>query len=182
LLKKEVIDFAAAVSAALIFFFISLIIPYDALGPFGYIGAFLMALISSATILLPGTILPIIAVMGAHYSPVILGLACGIGSALGELTGYYAGYYGRSTLNLKSLPEFEKQKAWLKGSEFLFLFLLAFIPNPIFDIAGIAAGTIKIPVQRFLLPVFIGKALKYGLTAYLGLSAWNWIVLNGLFG
>jgi len=176
LARKEVIEFAAAILVAVLFFFVSLFIPYDSLGPLGYAGAFLMALISSATILIPGTILPVIAMMGIHYSPVALGLACGLGSALGELTGYYAGYYGRFTLNLKSLPEFEKQKAWLRDSEFLVLFILAAIPNPLFDIAGLAAGTIKVPVQRFFLPVFFGKALKYGLTAYLGLSVWGWLI------
>ena len=177
--RKEVIDFAAAVLAAVVFFLISLFIPYESLGPFGYIGAFLMALISSATILMPGTILPVIAMMGVHYNPIVLGLVCGLGSAFGELTGYYAGYYGRFTLNLKSLPEFEKQKSWLKDSEFLVLFILAAIPNPLFDIAGIAAGTIKIPVQRFFFPVLIGKVLKYGLTAYLGVAAWGWLVSLG---
>jgi membrane protein YqaA with SNARE-associated domain len=179
---KEAFDLAAAILVSLACVAISIFIPYDSLGPLGYIGAFIMALVSSATILIPGTILPLIAVMGTQYNPILLGLSCGIGSALGELTGYYTGYYGRYTLNLKDLPEFEKQKAWLRGSEFLFLFALAAIPNPLFDIAGLAAGTIKIPVQRFLLPVFIGKALKYGLTAYLGLSAWSWLLSVGLLG
>jgi membrane protein YqaA with SNARE-associated domain len=179
LARKEAIEFAAAILVAAAFLLVPFFIPYQSLGPFGYLGAFLMALISSATILVPGTILPIIAMMGIQYSPVALGIVCGLGSALGELTGYYTGYYGRYTLNLKDMPEFEKQKAWLKDSEFLALFVLAAIPNPLFDIAGLAAGTIKIPVQRFFLPVFAGKVLKYAVTAWLGLSAWGWLVSLG---
>jgi membrane protein YqaA with SNARE-associated domain len=180
-LTKEAIDLILAIIISLVSFVLFLSIPSGwftgPLGILGYAAGFFLALVSSATILLPGTILPTIAAMGLYYNPIILGLLCGLGSALGELTGYYLGYYGRETFKINgSIPEFERQKNWIKEFEFAFLFLVACIPNPFFDIAGIAAGTLKIPVWRFLIPVFIGKAIKYGLTAYLGISIWNWAI------
>lgn len=179
MIEREKLEFAAAILLSVAFFLISIYIPYDALGGFGYIGAFLMALVSSATILIPGTILPVVAAMGVHYSPALLGIVCGLGSAIGELTGYYAGYYGRYTLNLKSLPEFMNQQKWLKASESLALFVLAAIPNPLFDIAGLAAGALKLPIYRFFVPVMLGKMLKYGVTAWFGLTAWGWLISLG---
>jgi membrane protein YqaA with SNARE-associated domain len=180
-LSREATDLILAILISLVSFAIFLLIPSSwfagPLGILGYAAGFFLALVSSATILLPGTILPTIAAMGLYYNPVVLGLLCGLGSALGELTGYCLGYYGRATFNINGkIPEFERQKKWLQEFEFVFLFIVACIPNPFFDIAGIASGTLKIPVWRFLIPVFIGKAIKYGLTAYMGLSVWNWAI------
>jgi membrane protein YqaA with SNARE-associated domain len=176
---KEAFDFILAIAVSIISFVIFIMVPGEwfagPLGILGYAAGFFLALISSATILLPGTILPAIAAMGLQYNPRLLGLLCGFGSAIGELTGYYLGFYGRATFNMDGkLPEFKRQRKWLQEFEFAFLFLVACIPNPFFDIAGIAAGTLKIPVWRFFIPVFIGKAVKYGLTAYLGMSIWIW--------
>ena len=178
-LTKEAADFILAIAVSIISFAIFIMVPSEwfasSLGTLGYAVAFFLALVSSATIFLPGTILPAIAAMGLHYNPILLGLLCGLGSAIGELTGYYLGFYGRATFNIGGkIPEFERQKKWIQQFEFIFLFIVACIPNPFFDIAGIAAGTLKIPVWRFFIPVFIGKAIKYGLTAYLGLSVWAW--------
>ena len=180
-LTKEIIEFIVAAAISILCFAIFIIIPNEwfsgPLGDLGYAAGFLLAMVSSATILLPGTILPAVAAMGLHYNPVFLGLACGLGSAIGELTGYYFGYYGRSAFHINgSIPEFRRQKLWIQEFEFIFLFVVACIPNPFFDIAGIAAGTLKVPVWRFLIPVFMGKAIKYGLTAYLGMSIWAWAI------
>jgi uncharacterized membrane protein YdjX (TVP38/TMEM64 family) len=57
----------------------------------------------------------------------------------------------------------------------LAILALAFIPNPFFDLAGVAAGTLKIPVFTFLLFTFIGKTFKMLLFAYAGASSLNWL-------
>ncbi len=56
----------------------------------------------------------------------------------------------------------------------LALTVLAFIPNPFFDLAGIAAGALKIPVLRFLFFVAIGQILKMMMFAFAGASSLNW--------
>jgi uncharacterized membrane protein YdjX (TVP38/TMEM64 family) len=48
------------------------------------------------------------------------------------------------------------------------IFIFALIPNPLFDLAGIAAGTTRIPVWAFLLACFLGKTVRFILIAYMG--------------
>jgi membrane protein YqaA with SNARE-associated domain len=53
------------------------------------------------------------------------------------------------------------------------LFFGSIIPNPLFDIMGVAAGSVLYPVKRFLLIVFIGKTIKFawiGVSCYWGLN------------
>ena len=59
-------------------------------------------------------------------------------------------------------------KKW--GSMAIFVFALApFLP---LDIAGIAAGTLRFPVWKFLVACLCGKALLYtGMTLA---TAWGW--------
>jgi membrane protein YqaA with SNARE-associated domain len=52
----------------------------------------------------------------------------------------------------------------------LAIFLLAFIPNPVFDVAGIAAGALRIPVWKFIAATMLGRTLRFILLAYFG--AW----------
>ena len=40
------------------------------------------------------------------------------------------------------------------------LFTLAVVPNPLFDVAGIAAGGIGYPIKRFLVVVGLGKIIR----------------------
>ena len=59
------------------------------------------------------------------------------------------------------------------------ILVLAFIPNPLFDLAGIIAGILKMPVWKFLIYCIIGKVLKMMIFAYSG----YWVInfLDGLF-
>jgi membrane protein DedA with SNARE-associated domain len=52
------------------------------------------------------------------------------------------------------------------------ILVLAFIPNPLFDLAGMVAGILKMPVGKFLLYCVIGKILKMMMFAYAG----NWVI------
>ena len=60
---------------------------------------------------------------------------------------------------------------------FSFIIVMAFVPNPLFDIAGMAAGTLKMPLSRFLLFCWIGKTLKMLMFAYFGASSMQWLGL-----
>jgi membrane protein DedA with SNARE-associated domain len=42
------------------------------------------------------------------------------------------------------------------------------VPNPFFDLAGIAAGSLRYPVWRFLLFCWLGKTIKTTLVAFAG--------------
>ena len=53
---------------------------------------------------------------------------------------------------------------------------LAFIPNPIFDIAGAAAGALGMPIYEFLFWAWIGKTLKMLMFAYAGATSADWLL------
>ena len=138
------------------------------LSSYGYLGAFLISLLSSATIILPIPGLALIFALGAAYNPFFIGLAAGAGSALGEITGYMAGYSGQTVLQNNNT--YLRMERWMKRRGSIVIFVLAFVPNPIFDLAGAAAGVLRYPLWKFLLVCFLGKTPKSILVALAG--AW----------
>jgi hypothetical protein len=53
---------------------------------YGYLGAFVISALSSATLFFPAPGWAIIAAMGRYLDPIPLGIVAGLGSAIGELT------------------------------------------------------------------------------------------------
>ena len=140
---------------------------------YGYLGAFLIALIANATVILPAPGVAVIFAMGGLLNPVGVALAAGVGGAIGELTGYLAGYGGQAAVeNTKMynriLPWVQKYGAWV-------ILVLAAVPNPFFDLAGIAAGIAKIPVWKFALACWIGQTIKMAMFAFAGAYSIDWI-------
>jgi membrane protein YqaA with SNARE-associated domain len=138
------------------------------LAAYGYLGAFLISLLSSATIILPVPGIAVIFALGATYDPYLVGLAAGAGSALGELSGYMAGYSGQGVF--RKSKTYLRMEHWMRRRGSLVIFVLAFVPNPIFDLAGAAAGILRYPVWKFLLFCFLGKTPRSILIAFTG--AW----------
>jgi len=145
----------------------------------GYVGAFLAGLISSATIILPmpGVVITF-ALGGALASPLLVGLAAGLGETLGEVTGYMAGYSGRAVVEDRAA--YERMAARIRRYGPLLFFVLSAIPNPTFDVVGIAAGGVRYPVGLFLIACWPGKTLKALVIAYAGAgllpSLSQWII------
>jgi membrane protein YqaA with SNARE-associated domain len=138
------------------------------LAGYGYLGAFLISLLSSATIILPIPGIAVIFALGATYDPYLVGLAAGAGSALGELSGYMAGYSGQGIF--KKSKTYLRMEHWMRRRGSVVIFVLAFVPNPIFDLAGAAAGILRYPPWKFLFFCFLGKTPRSILVAFAG--AW----------
>ena len=60
----------------------------------------------------------------------------------------------------------DRLEEWMERRGAVVLFLVSIIPNPIFDLVGVAAGGVRYPVHRFFAIVFVGKVLKGILVAY----------------
>ena len=56
------------------------------------------------------------------------------------------------------------------------LFVMAAIPNPAFDLVGIAAGTLRVPLSRFFLSAFAGNLVKMLTFAYAGAHSLRWLL------
>jgi membrane protein DedA with SNARE-associated domain len=140
---------------------------------YGYPGIFLVALLANATVFLPAPGVAIIYAMGAIFNPFGVALAAGTGAALGELSGYLAGFSGQAVIDHGDVlqrihPWVEKYGGWA-------ILVFSAIPNPFFDIAGIAAGMTKMPIRTFLLFTWIGQMIKMLFFALAGKYSIHWI-------
>lgn len=157
----------------------------DGIQGFGYFGVFLTNLISTSTVVIPvpgltaaGQAL-IIHQGGRSRFPWLVGGLGGAGMGLGEVTAYYAGYIGAELARGYEIPG----PGWFRSvangtARFVSrlterwgmptLFILSAVPNPLFEVAGITAGSVRIGFRRFFIAAFSGKLLRGILLAYLG--------------
>lgn len=140
---------------------------------FGYPGIFLVSILSNATLILPIPGVLFTTAMGAVFNPFWIAIAAGSGAALGEITGYLAGFSGQAVVENKIW--YERLTRWLKRYGDITIFLLAVVPNPVFDIAGITAGMLRMPLWRYLLWSWLGKIVKMLGFAYGGAMILQWI-------
>jgi len=144
---------------------------------YGYAGAFVVSLISSASIFLPVPGFLFVLAAGALLNPVALGVVAGAGSAIGELTGYLIGKGGGGAMKKKDVKWVKKGEKWFReGRGFLFILIFAATPLPD-DVTGILGGMFNYDWKRLLLASFIGKvafnivlalAGSFGLNSILG--------------
>ena len=127
----------------------------------GYLGVFLLTMTCSATLFLPVPAWGAVTAAGAFLHPVLLGICAGAGAATGELTGYVAGRSGRLLLNGVSEGVVGRVRRHLDRRGFLTLFLLSAVPNPLFDVAGLTAGSLGYSPWRYWLAVALGKSVVY---------------------
>ena len=147
------------------------------LAKYGYPGIFLLSILANSTVLLPAPGILFVFTLGAVFNPIGVAISAGLGAAIGELTGYLAGFSGQAVV--ENYESYERVRIWMeshKNLRNLFILVLAFIPNPFFDLAGIAAGTMKIPVFQFLVFCSIGKILKMLVIAYAGATSFQWLL------
>jgi len=139
---------------------------------FGYPGIFVIALLANATILLPAPGAAIIYAMGAVFNPWLVGLAAGSGGAIGELSGYLAGFSGQAMIERTDI--YDRTKPWVDKYGGWAILVLSAIPNPLFDVAGVAAGIAKMPIQTFLFFVWVGQLIKMTMFALAGKYSIEW--------
>ncbi len=137
---------------------------------FGYPGIFLFSILANATILIPVPGVVFTSAMGAVFNPLLVSFAAGAGAALGELSGYLAGFSGQAVV--EESPRYKRVERWMEKYGDLTILILAFIPNPLFDLAGMVAGILKMSVWKFLAYCVVGKVLKMMMFAYAG----NWVM------
>ena len=144
----------------------------------GYGGVALASLIASAGLIIPVPALGAVCAGAIFLNPALLGLIAGTSESVGELTGYFLGYSGRDMARryrlYKRLESLVRRRGWLP------LFLVSLVPNPIFDIVGIAAGALRYPLWGFLSVVWVGKTIKFITFAYACKYSLAW--LTQVFG
>ena len=140
----------------------------------GYVGAFLIMLVGNATVIFPVPGLIFVIAMGSTLNPWLVGLAAGPGAALGELTGYLAGYGGVTPMEHTAL--YRRFDRWMDRFGPLVVFVLAVIPNPVFDMAGLLAGASHMPWWQFLVAAWLGKTIQAIFLAWAGALSLEWVM------
>ena len=141
---------------------------------YGYPGIFLIALMANATVFLPAPGVAVVFAMGNIFHPLGVALAAGTGGALGELSGYLAGFSGQAVIENTNV--YERIHPWVVKYGGWTILVLSAIPNPFFDIAGVAAGITKMSLRRFLLFCWIGQLIKMAAFAYAGFYSLDWLI------
>ncbi len=144
----------------------------QAFGRLGYPGIFLVSLLSNATLIFPIPGVVFTSAMGAVFNPVGVAVAAGSGAAVGELTGYLAGFSGQMVIERRDW--YERLVEIMRRYGELAVLVLAFLPNPVFDLAGLAAGMLKMPIYKFFLWCLVGKILKMMAFSLLGASIFTY--------
>lgn len=142
--------------------------------PGGLTVLFLLSALSNATLILPVPGIALTAFAGTIADPLVVGIVAGAGQALGEMTGYLAGYSGQTLVD--ESPRYARLAIWMRRYGALTIFVLALIPNPIFDIAGIAAGALRMPWWLYLVSASAGKIIKNVALAYGASLGIDWLL------
>jgi membrane protein YqaA with SNARE-associated domain len=136
---------------------------------YGYLGVFIISVLGNATLIFPAPSFTVVA-FGAVLNPYLVGILAGFGAAVGEMTGYTLGRGMSPDLDGNVAGLGEKQMEWLRWLRPRFqrwgvvaIFVLAAIPNPIFDIGGILSGMARMAWWKFLLAAILGKTVRFTL-------------------
>jgi membrane protein YqaA with SNARE-associated domain len=95
-------------------------------------------------------------------------LIAAVGSAVGSLVPFFIGRAGGELFLLKRInrARFEKLRDRFERQEFLALLIPAMLPPPTpFKLFVFAAGVFEMRTLPFLLAVFLGRLLRFGITA-----------------
>ncbi|HXH20388.1 MAG TPA: VTT domain-containing protein [Dehalococcoidia bacterium] len=153
-------------------------------GRLGYAGVFLSNMAGTGTVFIPvpgltAAAQTLIASSAQSLSPFMVGLLGGLGMAVGEITAYVAGMAGAEISKEEGLkaprPIRPAVERLVRGVDWLMdrygmptLFLLAAVPNPLFEVAGLTAGATRYSFRRFMAAVTPGKVLRGLIIAYVG--------------
>jgi uncharacterized membrane protein YdjX (TVP38/TMEM64 family) len=145
---------------------------------YGYLGAFLICLVTNASVILPVPGLILLFPLGVAFNPVFVGLSGGTGGTIGEMSCYLLGFSGRTLVENRRF--YDEATRWLKRWGSLTVFVFAITPLP-FDVLGIAAGLLRYPFWKFFIACWLGKVVLYIGMALAGRWGWQAYLSGMLF-
>jgi membrane protein YqaA with SNARE-associated domain len=143
---------------------------------YGYPGVFLASLLANATIALPvpGVAVTIGTALALPNEWWLVALVGAVGEALGESTAYLAGYGGSGVIENRQM--YQRLHGWMERHGMATVFVLSAIPNPLIDLAGLAAGASKYPFYKFILACWLGKTIKTLIICWAAIQSATWLL------
>lgn len=141
------------ISISVLLFLSRDILIYD--DKYGYLGVLVLCFLCNATIFAPAPSLIVAVTAAQTLQPLLVILLGAVGTSLGEMVGYFSGKAGRAFTYRDG-----RVVNWITEKGVMAVFLLALLPLPLFDLAGISSGFCEMKWRKFFVACFLGKLLK----------------------
>lgn len=123
------------------------------------LGIYIACFITNSTVLLPASSMVIVLEFAHLINPLAVAIVGALGASTGELTGYFMGRAGSNIIRSTKVKQLKKMQ---EKHAYLWVFIFALIPLPIFDVVGLMAGSSKMNIFGFFFTCVVGKFLKMG--------------------
>ena len=140
----------------------------DEIAHWGYVGCFVINILASGTLVVPGFGMMITFTLGGVLLPAVVGAVAGIGEAIGAVGAYSTGYGGKGLLQDSNNALYIRLSDILHRHGSKAVFLMASIINPIYYPFAVFLGTLHFGLIRFFLVTWAGRTMKNMVLAYLG--------------
>ncbi len=140
------------------------------LAPLGIWGAFLAAAVDSGTIPIPMDLIVATYVWNDRRHAYLYVLMAGVGSAIGGLVPFLLGRAGGELFLLRRIDraKYEAMMARFEKQEFLAMAIPSAMPPPTpWKAFAFGAGVFEMGIWNFMLAVFAGRLLRFGVEAAL---------------
>lgn len=148
----------------------------------GYLGCFIINILASGTLVMPGFAIPITFTLGGMLHPAVVGAVAGIGETLGALSAYFTGYSGRGWFRDSNNSLYIRFSNILHCHGSKAVFVMASVFNPVYYPFAVLLGMLHFGWVRFFLVTWAGRTIKNMALAYLGYfglrSILDWFGLN----
>jgi membrane protein YqaA with SNARE-associated domain len=140
------------------------------LGPLGFWGAGLVAAVDSGTMPVPMDLIIATYVWNDRPHAYLYVLLAGVGSAVGGLVPFLLGRAGGELFLLRRVDRarYEAMAARFEKQEFLAMAIPSMLPPPTpWKLFAFGAGVFEMPLWNFMLAVFVGRLVRFGVEAVL---------------
>jgi len=140
------------------------------LKPLGYWGLGAIALLDSSSIPVPMDVIVAGYVWNDRSRVVLYVLAAAIGSSLGGLLPFFLGRAGGELFLLKRIDRvrYEQLRDRFERQEFLALLIPSMMPPPTpWKLFVFGAGVFEMKTRDFMLAVFVGRLIRFGVLSFL---------------
>lgn len=134
---------------------------------FGYLGIFVYNLFGTGIVIVP--------VFSRYYNVILVAFLAALGMSVNDAVSWYAGKTGQ--IIIPPSPRMARIHDKIVRYGPWAIFFWALIPFP-FDIIAVAAGYLRLPFWRFLIPMFLGRFVRFLLLGSGSIALWGKVLDN----
>jgi membrane protein DedA with SNARE-associated domain len=134
----------------------------------GYLGLFIISVITNSTFVLPGLGIILTFALGGVLNPVLVGAVAGIGEATGAIGAYFTGYAGRGLIGQGNSRLYVRFTNIVERHGSKAIFFVSAVLSPLFYPFAVVLGALRFGWIRFFLATWAGRTVKSMVFAYLG--------------